>query len=122
VECIVENGVREQVRETNARLREILSSAHGALAGREDFSVREIRALAGPLREMGQIVSRAAELRAADAELNGELDTYAQTLAELQTALERVRFMLLARQAHLAATQEHIERVTLWTEALQKTQ
>jgi len=122
MERLSENPVRDQVRRANLRLRDILLRARDALAGRQNFTVQEIRALSGPLAEMRQIVSRAAELRAADAELAVELNHYAVTLEELQTSLERVRFMLVARQTHLAAAQGNLERVALWAGALKQTQ
>jgi len=122
VERVEENPTRDQVRRTNLKLREILSRARGALTGREDFTVKDIRAISEPLNEMEQIVFRAADFRAADVELDAELNNYALNLKELQTSLEQVRFMLLARQTHLAAAQGHLERITLWAAALKQTQ
>jgi hypothetical protein len=121
VERVDKDDLRDRVQSANSRVQEILSRARGALEGREDFTAQEIRALSEPLREMREIVSRSADLRATDAALDAELDRYGATLEELQTNLEQVRFMLLARKAHLSATHGHIERVTLWTEALKQT-
>ena len=122
MERVNEIALRGRVQNANLRLREVLSRARGALEGRQDFTVQEIRELSEPLREMREIVSRSAELRAADAEMDSELASYSETLKELQTSLEQVRFMLIARKAHLSAAHGHIERITLWTEALKQTQ
>jgi hypothetical protein len=70
---------------------------------------------------MEPIVSHAADLRAKDAELDADLKAYTRTLKELQTTLEQVRFMLLARQAHVAATRGHLETVNLWATAFKQT-
>jgi hypothetical protein len=122
VECVDKNTLRDRVQSANLRLREILSRAREALEGRQDFTIQEIRALSEPLREMREIVSRSSDLRTADAELDADLKRYGATLEELQTSLEQVRFMLIARKAHLSAAHGHIERVALWTEALKQTQ
>jgi hypothetical protein len=122
VECVDKNALRVRVQSVNSKVREILLCMRGALEGRQDFTVQEIRALSESLREMREIVSRSADLRTADAVLDAELSGYAATLKELQTSLEQVRFMLLARKAHLSAAHGHIERITLWTEALKQTQ
>jgi hypothetical protein len=122
VERLNANAERDQIRQANTRLRGILLRAREALAGRQNFTIQEIRDLSEPLAEMRAIVSRSADLRASDKELDIELKSYAATLKELQTSLERVRFMLHAQRDHLAAAHEHIDRVSRWAETLKHTQ
>lgn len=117
----MENSARDCVREAVEALRELLLQAREALAGRQDFAVAEIRAISKRLGQMEPIVSRARELRANDPELDSNLKTYAEILRELQTALEQVRFMLLAKQAQLGATRGHLETVNLWATAYTQT-
>jgi len=121
VERVEDNPLRERVRQANSKLAETLSRARVALEGRGNFTVHDIRGAAESLIEMEQIVSRASELRASDRELDAEIKDYALNLKELRTALEKVQFMLLARQEHLARARGHIERVSLWAEALKQT-
>jgi hypothetical protein len=122
VERVEENPIRERVRQANSKLEESLSRARGALAGRGNFTVHDIRAASEPLAEVEQIVSRAASLRASDFELDAELKNYTLNLKELHKTLEKVQFMLLARQEHLSRARGHIERVSLWAAALKQTQ
>lgn len=121
MERVEDNPLRERVRQANSKLAETLSRARVALEGRGNFTVHDIRGAAESLIEMEQIVSRASELRASDRELDAEIKDYALNLKELRTALEKVQFMLLARQEHLARARGHIERVSLWAEALKQT-
>lgn len=122
MERVEENPMRERICRANSKLGETLSRARGALAGRGNFTVHDIRAASEPLAEMEQIISRAASLRASDSDLDAELKSYTLNLKELRVALEKVQFMLLARQEHLARARGHIERVTLWAAALKQTQ
>jgi hypothetical protein len=114
--------ILNRVRGANAKMESLLRRADGALAGRQNFSVEEVRAIAEPVAEMASIVSEAEHLRTTVPELHGELNTYAKNLGEMQTALDRVRVVLLARCAHMEAQQNHLETLGLWAAAWRKTQ
>jgi hypothetical protein len=117
----MEDSIRDRVRDAEAKLRGLLERARGALAGRQDFTVNEIRSISERLEQMAPIVARATGLRAKDARLDADFKTYAATLKELDTTLEQVRFMFLARQSHLSAARGHLEKVNLWAEAFKQT-
>lgn len=112
----------ERVRVANGKLRDMLRKASEALAGRASFGVKEVRAIAEPVASMEPIVSQGPELRAAAPELQNELRAYAQNLGELNTALDRVRCVLLARCASVTAHRGHLQTLGLWTAAWQQTQ
>jgi hypothetical protein len=67
-------------------------------------------------------MARSAELRTRHPEIAGALDLYKAQLGELQTALEQVRVMLLARHAHLETGRIQLKAVTQWAAVLQQTQ
>lgn len=117
----MENSIRDRVREAEAKLRSLLVRARDALAGRQDFTVKDIRSISERLGQMDPIVAQAADLRAKDVQLDADFRTYAETLKQLETTLEQVRFMLLARQAHLNAARSHLETVNLWATAFKQT-
>jgi hypothetical protein len=117
----MENSIREHVQGAEAKLRTLLSCARNALAGRQDFSVKEIRAISERLGQMQPIISIAADLRAKDAGLDADFKAYAETLKQLQLTLEQVRFMLLAKQAHLNAARSHMKTMDLWATAFKQT-
>jgi hypothetical protein len=121
VERLMENSIRDRVRDAEVKLRNLLARARDALAGRQDFTVTDIRSISERLGQMEPIVAQAAELRAQDARLDDDFKTYAETLKQLETTLEQVRFMYLARQAHLTAARTHLETVNLWATAYKQT-
>jgi hypothetical protein len=118
----MQDSALHTVRRANSKLQTLLQRAADALAGRRDFGVEDVRAMAEPVAEMAPIVSEARHLREAVPELHGELDIYAKNLGQLQTALDRVRVVLLARCAHLEAQRGHLETLGLWAAAWRKTQ
>jgi len=111
----------ERVRGANAAVRALLGRAREALAGRCDFSIQEVRAIAEPVAQMAPIIEQRQHLRTIEPDLDGQLEAYAATLGELQTTLEQVRFMLLARRAQMAATRAHLQTFGLWAAALRQT-
>jgi hypothetical protein len=116
------SAVLEQVRGSNSKLRLMLRRVGEALAGRANFGVEELREIAEPVAGMAPVVAQAAELRGANPEIRTELDHYAQNLGELNTALERVRCVMLARCASIEAQRVHLETVGLWVSAWKQTQ
>jgi hypothetical protein len=113
--------IYKRVQESNLKIRSILSCAENALAGRQDITAENIREMSQTLAEMGTIIAEAGELRAMDTRLDAGLKEYAGNLLDLQTALDQVRFMLLARQTKLEASRHHLESVNLWATAFQQT-
>jgi len=122
MERLMEDSILDRVRGANMRLRELLGSTLDALAGRRNFTVEDVRAIAEPVAQMEPIVAEAKRLRTLRPELDGELKTYAGNLDELQVALQHTRVMLIARLANMEALRGHLETVGLWTAALRQTQ
>jgi len=118
----MEHSVLRTVREANSKLQQIIGRAADALAGRRNFDVEDVRAAAEPVAEMAPIISDAERLRGEMPELHSELGTYARNLGEMQTALDRVRIVLLARCAQVEAQRGHLETLGLWAAAWRKTQ
>ncbi|MGD0907236.1 MAG: hypothetical protein ABSA96_06620 [Candidatus Acidiferrales bacterium] len=118
----MENSIQDRVREAEAKLRSLLTRARDALAGREDFTVKDIRSISERLGHMEPIVAQSRDLRAKDVHLDADFKAYAKTLKQLETTLEQVRFMYLARLAHLDAARNHRETVNLWVTAFKQTQ
>jgi hypothetical protein len=110
-----------RVRQANARLQRFLEHAGEALAGRRNFSAADVRAAAQPVREMAPVVAQAQQLRVAHPGLREELERYARHLAEADRALDRLRCVLLARGAQIAARRGHLAAVRLWAGAWQQT-
>jgi hypothetical protein len=115
------DAVRQTLLRVNTRLAELLEGARRALRGEGDFGVEEVRALRQPVEEMAPIVAESAELRQVRPELAGQLDLYKSNLGDLQTTLEQIRMMLLARQASLEAGRAQLCAVSQWVTAFRQT-
>jgi hypothetical protein len=116
------SDLRSKIEAVNARLATLLAETKGALSGEREFGVAQVRALSEPIQEMAPVMRRAAELRAAEPEICGALDLYKAQLGELQTALERVRVMLLTRRGQMEAGRTQLDAVSKWAVALRQTQ
>ena len=111
----------DQVRRANARLRALVSRTRNALAGRGSFTVTDIRAISEPVTAVKPIVGDAEKLRTIHPELTVELQTYKGNLEEIQTALEQMRVMLIARRAHIEAARGHLATLGMWNATLRLT-
>ena len=114
------DDVRETAERANTRLTILLNDARCALRGESNFGVEEIQRIRQPLNEMESILDRSAQLRQFMPEMSGQLDRYKANLGELQTVLDQVRVMLLARQASMLAGRTHLD-VAHWMTAFQAT-
>lgn len=111
----------EQVRNTSAKLRALISQTQNSLAGRGDFNVEAVRAIAEPIGAMQPIIDEANSLRTIHPGLDGELETYKGNLGEMQIALEQVRVMLIARRAHIETARGHLATLGMWSTTLRLT-
>ncbi len=113
--------MQARIRDANSQLGGILIQARDALAGRQDVTPETLRDISQRLTELAPVLLQAVALRSTDIALDSGLQKYAQNLADLQSALEQVQFMLLARQTRLEASRCHLETVNLWATAFQQT-
>ena len=114
-------GLRQTIEQVNARLAALIEAARRALRGEAEFNAGSVRALRRPIEEMAPIVAQSQSLRRDQPEIVGQLDLYKTHLSELQTTLDQLRVMLLARQASLRSDQTHVSAVSKWASALHQT-
>jgi len=114
-------ALHQTTERVNARLAVLLEKAGRALRGECEFGVHDVRQLREPIEEMAPIVADSVELRVVQPEIIGELDRYKTHLGELQSTLDQLRVMLLARQASLCSDQTHLSAVSKWAAALRQT-
>lgn len=115
------DSILQRVRGANTKLNSLLLHTREALAGRSTFDAADVRAISEPVGQMGPLIEEAKLLRTSDADLNAQLETYAGNLAEMQVVLEQMRFMLIARRAHIEAMRGHLETLGLWSATLRMT-
>src|SRR5690349_1244426 len=112
---------KETIANANARLGALLAETKQALRGEREFGPQEVSALREPLTEMDHVMAQAKDLRALQPELEGELHLYKSQLGDLQATLERIRLMLLARQAQLCASHAQLTAVGRWAKTMGET-
>ena len=114
--------LHQKIETANARIQVLLTHTRGALAGEREFGVEQVRALSVPIQEMAPVMQQAAELRAREPEIAGALDQYKAQLRELQTALDQVRMMLLAKRGQMDSGRVQLDAVSQWAAVLRQTQ
>jgi hypothetical protein len=115
-------AVRQTIERASDRLDVLLGDAQRALRGEADFDSVTVRRMREAIGQMSDVVSRSQELRKAQPDLGPAFDHYRAQLRELQTTLQKVRVMLLARQRNLQASQAQVTAVARWANAFQQTQ
>jgi hypothetical protein len=118
----MEDSALLRIRQANAKLQLFLGRVGEALAGRQNFTAEDVRAIAEPVSEMAPVVCHAEHLRAVVPQLRDELEIYAQNLSEMDQAFDRLRCVLLARSAQIETQRGHLETVRLWADAWRQTQ
>jgi hypothetical protein len=118
MERVVDSALYGKIGNINAQLAAMLADTKRALAGEREFGVEQVRSLSEPIAAMALVMERAAELRKLHPEIAGPLDLYKSQLSELQTTLEQVRMMLLARRSQMDAGRVQLEAVSQWANAL----
>src|SRR5215510_9692584 len=107
-------SLKETITKANSRLDSLLHEAKQALRGEREFGPEQLDALRKPLAEMDPVIAGAKDLRVLQPELEGALDLYKSQLGDLQATLEKVRLMLVARQASLCASHAQVTAVNGW--------
>jgi DNA repair exonuclease SbcCD ATPase subunit len=121
MERVMNETPRQRAERVNAHLAELMEDARRALRGEAEFNVTKVRRLRQALEEMTPIAARSAELRLVEPELAGEINRYEAQLRELQTTLQQIRVMLLARRASFRATRAQMNAVSRWASAFHQT-
>ena len=107
------------ISETTAALQDVLLRLREVLAGRQTFSLEDLRSADELLRKMAPTVS-AGDHRIEN--MGSDLKLYVLLLRELDATLEKIRFMLVARKSDLETARSHVQRTRLWAETFQQTQ
>ena len=114
-------ALHDKVNEINGQLASMLANTKRALNGESEFGVEQVQALAALTAPMASVMERAVDLRKMHPELAEPLDSYKSLLRELQTVVEQVRMMLLAKRSQIDAGRVQLAAVTQWANALGRT-
>jgi hypothetical protein len=110
-------SLRQRIAVVNGRVALMLKECGRALRGERNFGLEDVRAISLPVSEMAPIMANAQKLRCQEPEIEEELAIYKKQLAELHTALEQVRMMLIARRGRVEEARTHMDSVSRWAAA-----
>ena len=112
--------LREKIESVNTRVQSLLAETKRALAGQCEFGLEQVTTLSALIEGMEPVMARAAEFRRSEPEIATSLDEYKAHLAELQTALDQVRVMLLAKRQQTVAGRIQLNAVKHWANAFSR--
>lgn len=105
----------------NRELRTFLNLVDALVQGRGDVVPADLRAIGRLLQSMAPEIGDPASRVSEDAERQALIEEYADSLRAVQTALEQVRCVMLARLTQMSAEQGRLGRLQGWARAYQQT-
>lgn len=107
----------ERFAAANQELRGFLRRVDGLVRGTESVSEGDLRAVSQRIANLAPEVGDAARGATLDQQLQEEIAEYVRNLRALQTALEKVRCVMLARKVQIESAKRHVAGVKNWVEA-----
>jgi ABC-type phosphate transport system auxiliary subunit len=101
----------------NEELRGFLHRVDGLVRGTDSVSEGDLRSVSQRIANLAPEVGDASRGANLDAQLQQEIAEYVRNLRALQTALEKVRCVMLARKLQIESAKRHVEGVKGWVEA-----
>jgi hypothetical protein len=105
----------------NCELRSFLERVDALVHGTGDVDAIELRALGRLLEVMAPEIGEASRGPSVDAVLQALIREYTDNLRALQTSLDQVSCVMLARRAQIEAAQQHLDGLQGWTNAYRQT-
>ena len=117
----MERNKRERFLAANQELRDFLRRAEGLMTGTSTISEGDLQSLSRHLSTLAPEVGDASRSETLDAGLRNEVAEYVNNLRALQTALEKVRCVMLARKMQLETERRHLDGLQGWVNAYHQT-
>lgn len=117
----MENQKHERFVAANEELREFLRRVAGLAAGTESISEGDLQSLSQRLSTLAPEVGDASRGETLDAALQDEIAEYVRNLRALQSALEKVRCIMLTRKLQLEQARRHLSGLQNWVNAYTQT-
>lgn len=105
----------------NEELRGFLYRVDGLVKGTEAVTEGDLRSVSQRIANLAPEVGDASRGAALDKELQEEIAQYVHNLRALQSALEKVRCVMLARKVQIESAKRHVEGVKGWVDAYTQT-
>ena len=111
----------ERFLAANQELRNFLRRVEDLTEGTGTITDGDLKALSLHLSTLAPEVGDASRSETLDAGLRNEVAEYVKNLRALQTALEKVRCIMLARKLQLEAAKRHLYGLQGWVNAYSQT-
>jgi hypothetical protein len=105
----------------NREVAGLLRRVDGLVHGTGDIGAAELRRVRRLLEAMGPEVKEALANGSVDALLRRQIETYAENLKALESSLNQVKCVMLARRARMDAAQRHVDGLRGWVNAYRQT-
>ena len=117
----MENQKHERFAVANGVLSDFLQRVDGLAIGTESITESDLQTLSQRLSTLAPEVGDASRGEKLDEALQGEIGKYVRNLLALQSALEKVRWIMLARKAHPESAKRRLDGVEGWINAYGQT-
>jgi len=121
----VDRFLCERVNAANRELNEFLRKVDGLSKGTEAITEHDLQSLSQLLStlapEVAKVLNTSAPAQGRQDDQQGELLGYFENLRTLQTALETVRCVMLARKTELDGARRHLHGLQSWVNAYNQT-
>jgi uncharacterized protein YigA (DUF484 family) len=111
----------ERFAAANQELSQFLRRVDGLATGTESITERDLQALSQRISTLAPEVGDASRGAALDGEIQEEIAEYVTNLRALQSALEKVRCVMLARKLQLDGAKRHLNGLQKWVDAYSQT-
>ena len=111
----------ERFLAANQGLRDFLHRVEKLVTGTGTITDGDLKALSQRLSNLAPEVGDASRGETLDADLRNEIAEYVKNLRALQTALEKVRCIMLARKLQLEGAKRHLYGLQGWVNAYNQT-
>jgi hypothetical protein len=121
MECLMGSNKHERFLSANEELRDFLKRIEGLASGTCSVSERDLHALSQRLSTLAPEIGDASRGETLDTGLRNEVAEYVRNLRSLQTALEKVRCIMLARKSQIETQKRHLDGLQGWVNAYRQT-
>jgi len=111
----------QQFAEANHEFSEFLRKVDGLTNGTESVTEGDLQSLSQSLAALAPMAGEVLAAQAHDNEQQNDVTEYIRNLRSLQTALETVHCVMLARKTQLDGARRHLHGVQGWVNAYQQT-
>lgn len=121
MECVMDKHKHERFLAANKELRDFLCRVENLVKGTGTITDGDLKALSRRLSTLAPEVGDASRGETLDADLRDEVAEYVKNLRALQTALEKVHCIMLARKLQLEGAKRHLYGFQEWVHAYSQT-